>query len=97
MLYRDRKLFMEHAFWGGLGRIMSVTGFSLLAAFLMVSLLPLRIDDRGFVALGANLFSIVGVTLLVHLVIFALFGLEAATYVLKSAERRVGKECVNNS
>ncbi len=82
MLYRDHKLFMEHAFWSGLGRIMSVTGFSLLAAFLMVSVLPLQIDDRGFIALGTKLFSIVGVTLLVHIVISALFGLEEAKYVL---------------
>ena len=40
MLIRDHKLF-DIRFWGGLWRIFSVTGFSVVATYLMVQIFPL--------------------------------------------------------
>lgn len=77
MLVRDHKLFNAE-FWGGCLRILSVTGFSILAAFFMISLLPLRLADRGIVTLGAKFGSIALVTFATHLIISSLFGLEEA-------------------
>jgi len=86
MFLKDPYL-LNRAFWGAILRIVSVTGFSVLAAFVMVSLLPLRIADRGFVTLGFKFGLIAGVTLLVHLCMSALFGLEEAKVVIKKAYR----------
>jgi putative peptidoglycan lipid II flippase len=88
MLVRDRKLF-DGRFWGGLVRIASVTGFSILTAFIMVSLLPLNISDRGIVTLGVKLGLISGVTFLVHLTISLIFGLEEAKPVIERTKRFV--------
>ncbi len=75
MLFRDHKLF-NAVFWGGIVRIMSVTGFSVVACFIMVSLYPLEISDRGFFTLGSKLALIALVTFGVHIAVSALFGLE---------------------
>lgn len=85
MLKRDRKL-LNWEFWGGTARIISVTGFSVLAAFIMISLLPLQLADRGFVTLGSKLGTIALVTLLVHVGVSALFGLEEANNVVRKAK-----------
>jgi putative peptidoglycan lipid II flippase len=82
MLARNPRLF-DAKFWGAVVKIISVTGFSLVAAFIMISLLPLTTNDVGFVALGFKLGSIVGVTFAVHLGVSALFGLEEAQLVIK--------------
>lgn len=82
MLYRDRKLF-DGEFIGGIGRIISVTGFAVLAAFIAVSLFPLQINDRGFVTLGTKLLVIAVTTLVVHLGISWLFGLEEAKVTIQ--------------
>lgn len=75
MLYRDPKLF-NGAFWGGVVRIISVTGFSVLTGFIMVSLYPLGINDRGLFTLAGKLALITLVTFGVHIGVSALFGLE---------------------
>ena len=75
MFVRDPAL-LNRAFWGSIMRIVSVTGFSVVAAFIMVSLLPLEISDRGFITLGAKLGAIAGVTFTVHVAISLLFGLD---------------------
>lgn len=46
MVIRDRGL-LNMAFWGGVGRIISVGGFSMLSGFLTVSFYPLGAADRG--------------------------------------------------
>lgn len=89
MLYRDHRLFIENAFWGAIMRTLSVTGFSVLTAFIMVSLLPLQLDDRGFVTLGTKLALIAGTTILTHVSISALFGLEEAKYVFTKARQLI--------
>ncbi len=90
MLARDHKLFNAE-FWSGVVKIMSVTGFSVLAAFIMISLLPLNIADRGFVTLGVKLGAITGVTFLVHLSISLLFGLEEARPVIEKTKKFILK------
>jgi putative peptidoglycan lipid II flippase len=77
MLVRDPRLF-DAKFWGGVFRIVSVTGFSVVASFIMISLYPLGINDRGILTLGSKLLFIAGVTFTVHVFISALFGLEEA-------------------
>lgn len=88
MLYRDRRL-LNMAFWGGVGRILSVTGFSVLTAFIMISLFPLQIDDTGIFTLGIKLGSITLATFLVHVGISSLFGLEEAGPVIDKAKQVV--------
>lgn len=75
MLIRDPGLF-NATFWGGVFRIISVTGFSAVAGFIMISLYPLGANDRGFITLGSKLFLISGVIFAVHVGMSALFGLE---------------------
>lgn len=85
MMVRDPKLFSGY-FWAGVGKIVSVTGFSIVAAFISVSLLPLTTADRGIVALGSKLAVITGVTLLTHVLISYMFGLEQAGAVIRRAK-----------
>jgi putative peptidoglycan lipid II flippase len=81
MLIRDRKLF-DAEFWHGILRILSVTGFSVLAAFVMISLLPLNVNDRGIITLGSKLGAIALVTFGVHVAISLIFDLREAKPVI---------------
>lgn len=75
MLIRDPKLF-DRKFLGGLVKIISVAGFSVVTGAVMVALLPLGLNDRGFFLLGGKFVLIAGATILVHIGVSALFGLE---------------------
>jgi putative peptidoglycan lipid II flippase len=75
MLLRDHKLF-DASFWDGLVRIISVTGFSAVAGFIMVTIYPLGARDRGIFTLGSKLVLIAGVTFAVHIAVSALFSLD---------------------
>ncbi|MCW1908349.1 MAG: MATE family efflux transporter [Candidatus Saccharibacteria bacterium] len=86
MFLRDRYL-LNRAFWGSIVRIVSVTGFSMITAFIMVSLLPLQTSDRGFVTLGFKFGAIAGMTVAVHICMSLLFGLDEPRPVL----RRIGQ------
>ena len=86
MLKRDRGLF-NAAFWGGVIRTISVTGFSVVAGFIMISLYPLGIDDTGLITLGGKLILIATVILLVHFSMSALFGLEEVRPFIYRAKR----------
>jgi putative peptidoglycan lipid II flippase len=88
MLFRDHRLFSLE-FWSSVVRIFSVTGFSVLGAFIMISLLPLNIADRGIVTLGFKLGSISLVTFLIHLGVSWLFGMEEAMAVVQRIKRFV--------
>lgn len=85
MLLRDRGLFNAR-FWGGVMRIISVAGFSLLMAYAMVSLLPLSSNDVGF-TLGIKLAAIAVTTMIVHVCVSGLFGLEEARPIFKQIKR----------
>ncbi len=88
MLFRDHRL-LNGVFWGGVARILSVTGFSVLAAFVMISVFPLRVADTGIFILGAKLGSIAVVTLLVHLSVSSLFALEEAIPVVAKIKQLI--------
>ncbi len=81
IIYRDRKMF-QASFVADIFRIISVTGFTLVATFIMLSLLPLGAADRGFITLGGKLALISAVTLLTHLLISRVFDMEEAHIVL---------------
>jgi peptidoglycan biosynthesis protein MviN/MurJ (putative lipid II flippase) len=82
MLRRDRKLF-DAEFWGGVSRILSVTGFTILVTYMMVQLVPLGLTDRGFIKLSAKLLAIIVPTFVVHIWLSSLFGLEEVRPVTK--------------
>jgi putative peptidoglycan lipid II flippase len=86
MLIRDHKLF-NGAFWGGIFRIISVTGFSVVASFIMISLYPLGINDKGVITLGSKLFFITAVTFLVHIGVSALFDLEEVQPIIRKVRK----------
>jgi putative peptidoglycan lipid II flippase len=81
MLRRDIKLF-DAVFWSGITRILSVTGFTILMAYIMVQLVPLAVNDRGFIKLSAKLLAIIIPTLALHIWLSAIFGLEEVRPVL---------------
>lgn len=89
MLIRDHKLF-DAAFWGGCARIVSVTGFSVVAASTVVALYPLGSGDDGFVV-GVKLVFITLVTVAVHLCVSAIFGLEEVRPVLSRLRKIILK------
>jgi putative peptidoglycan lipid II flippase len=86
MLIRDHKLFDAH-FWGGVLRIVSVTGFSVLAGFIMISIFPFEISDRGIITLGGKLLLISAVTFAVHIGISILFDLEEVRPIVRRARK----------
>jgi hypothetical protein len=88
MLFRDPKLF-NAAFWGGVFRIFSVTGFSVVASFIMISLYPLGFNDKGVITLGSKLFFITSVTFLVHIGVSALFDLEEVQPIIRKVRKFV--------
>jgi putative peptidoglycan lipid II flippase len=90
MLVRDHKLF-NAAFWGGVAKILSVTGFSMIAGLVAVSVFPLGASDRGIVTLGAKLLVITTVVFVVHIVMSGLFGLEEVRPLLDRAKRLILK------
>lgn len=89
MVYRDHKL-LDKTFWAGIAKIISVAGFSLVAGFIMVSIYPLGARDKGF-AVAAKLTLIAAVTMLTHVAVSALFGLEEVKPVFKKAKAIVFK------
>lgn len=81
MVVRDRKL-LDFTFWTAIGKIISVAGFTLVAGFIMISIFPLGINDRGY-AIVTKLSLIAAVTLFVHVAMSSLFGLEEVKPVFK--------------
>jgi putative peptidoglycan lipid II flippase len=86
MLARDHKLFDAY-FWEGVGRIISVTGFSAVAGYIMVTLYPLGAADRGIFTLGSKLVFIAGITFGTHVLVSALFGLEEVRPIFRRIRR----------
>lgn len=82
MVWRDRLVFTAD-FWSGVVRTLSVSGFTILTTYTLVSLIPLEATDRGFVVLGSKILAIIVPTLVVHIALSSLFGLEEAQPVTK--------------
>lgn len=89
MLWRDHKL-LDMKFWGGIAKIISVAGFSLVSGFIMITLYPLGIADEGM-ALFVKLSAISAVILTTHVVISGLFGLEEVRPIYKRLKQIVFK------
>ncbi len=90
MLWRDHKLF-DAQFWGGILKILSVTGFTILMTYTMVSIIPLAISDRGFIKLATKLLAIIIPTLVLHIGLSSLFGLEEVRPVIRKMKEIVLK------
>jgi peptidoglycan biosynthesis protein MviN/MurJ (putative lipid II flippase) len=88
MLKRDHRLF-DANFWGGVWRIMSVSGFTVVTAFILISLYPLGARDRGILTLGTKLFLLSLVTFSVHVLISSFFGLEEARPIMRRLKKIV--------
>lgn len=88
MLFRDHQLF-DGRFWNGVVRIMSVTGFSVVACFIMISLYPLGINDRGILTLGSKLLFVAGVTFGVHILVSAVFDLEEVRPIIDRVKKLI--------
>ncbi len=85
IIVRDRHFFTG-AFIEKLTRMLSATGFAIVATYIMVQTLPLSVNDRGFVTLGGKLISIAAVTIAVYLVTSLLLGLEEPKPVIRKAK-----------
>ncbi|HEU4610304.1 MAG TPA: lipid II flippase MurJ, partial [Chitinophagaceae bacterium] len=82
MIKRDSKL-LDPGFWRGVFMIFSVTGFSVVAGYMMVHIFPLEAESKGFIQLGSKFIAIAGVTLVVHFLVSLIFGLEEAKAVAR--------------
>jgi putative peptidoglycan lipid II flippase len=90
MVKRDHKL-LDKIFWGSVLKTVSVTGFSVLTAYIMVSLFPLQISDHGFIVLGTKFTLIAVVTFTIHITISSLFGLDEPKPILSRIKRIILK------
>ncbi len=88
MVWRDHKLF-DPDFINGIVKIVSVTGFSVIAGYTMISFLPLGAGDTGFFALGTKFAAIAGVTAIVHIVVSGMFGLDESRPIFRWLKRVV--------
>lgn len=89
MLWRDHKLF-DITFWGGLAKIVSVTGFTVVTASTFAAVFPLGTSDDGLTVFS-KLFSIALATLIVHVGLSSLFGLEEVRPVFRRVRQFVLK------
>lgn len=90
MVYRDRKL-LNARFWVGVFKILSVTGFTVLAGYIMISLMPLELLDDGFIILGSKVVIIAVVVFSVHVIVSALFELEETKPIMSFIRKVVLK------
>lgn len=90
MLKRDHQVFGRY-FQEGIIKIASVTGFTMTATFIMMSLLPLEKADRGIVTLGSKLGLISLVSLVVHLLFSYLLRIEEARAFLSDLSKAIFK------
>ena len=88
MVLRDRAL-LNMEFWSGVGRAISVGGFSMLAGYVAVSTFPLGANDVGIITLGSKLAFISLTTLGVHVAVSGLFGLDEARPIFTWIKRLI--------
>lgn len=90
MVIRDRKIF-NLKFLGDLTRIMSVSGFAIVSAYIAISLLPLNADDKGFITLGTKLLGISVITFGVYLFMSSVFNIQEANAVTSRIKKLIFK------
>jgi putative peptidoglycan lipid II flippase len=88
MVWRDNKL-IDKEFWSGMYRILSVTGFAVITAFIMLSIYPLRSGDKGFFLLGGKVLAIVIPIFIVYILMSFIFGLEEPKPVLRRIKKLI--------
>ncbi len=81
MVWRDKLVFTVD-FWSGVLRTISVSGFTIITTYILVSLIPLQATDRGFVTLSAKILAIIIPTFVVHFALSSLFGMEEVEPVI---------------
>lgn len=86
LVWRDRLVFTVD-FWSGLFRTLSVSGFTILTTYTLVSLIPLEATDKGFVVLGSKILAIIIPTFVVHFAVSSLFGMEEAAPVARKLKQ----------
>ncbi len=86
MVLRDRKI-ITMEFWNMSFKLLSATGFTIVTAFVMVSILPLLSTDRGFITLGGKLSLIALVTFSVHIVVTAFYDFYEAKITLSKIKQ----------
>ena len=86
MIYRDHKVF-DAAFLQAMVRIMSVTGFALIAGAAVMKVFPLQGSEVGFLSLGSKLGAITLIIFGVYVSVSALFGLEEARIFFNRTKR----------
>ncbi len=89
MVSRDRGL-LNMVFWGGVGRIVSVGGFSVVAGYIAVKYFPLGVADKG-ITLGVKLGIVALATFTIHIAISGLFGLEEVKPIFTAIKRIVSR------
>jgi putative peptidoglycan lipid II flippase len=85
---RDRKIF-NREFWQMTVKLISVTGFTIVAAFIMISLFPLNLNDTGFFVLGGKLGLITFVTFATHIIVSSIYGFEEGKMILRKIKNFV--------
>lgn len=86
MISRDKKI-ISRDFWNMSFRLFSATGFTIIAAYVSVTLLPLLSSDRGFFTLGGKLSLITFITFSTHILITAFYDFYEARVVLQKIKR----------
>ncbi len=86
MVLRDRKI-IGKKFFDMLLRLLAASGFTIISAFIMMTIFPLQITDRGFFVLGGKLALIVSVIFTTHILMTAAYGFSEARNVLKTIGR----------
>lgn len=82
IMYRDKKVFTAK-FLDELTRILSASGFAIVATYGMFRILPLDPSDRGFITLGTKLAIITIVSFSVYLLVSAIFSIREAKVVVE--------------
>jgi putative peptidoglycan lipid II flippase len=90
MIWRDPRLF-NNEFWNGVARTLSVTGFTVITAYILVHVFQLEATDRGFITLGTKIFLIILPTFAVHILISAIYRLEEVQPVIAKMRQIVLK------
>ncbi len=85
MIIRDTKLFTP-AFLGGIGQILSSSGFTVFTTYVAVNVLPLNSADRG-ITIFAKLSIIAAASMLTHLIASQVMKLEEARPVVDKIRR----------
>ncbi len=90
MVLRDPEI-LDREFWRMTGRLISVTGFTTVTAFIMVNLLPLNLNDTGFFLLGSKLGAISLVTIAVHIAMSSVFGFDESKVAIARVKKFILK------